>query len=81
MDGVTIKLAYPINISGRSLDEISLRRPKVRDRLASERQSGNEAEKEIRFIANLCELAPDEIEELDMADYVRVQEALAGFFS
>ena len=81
MDGMTIKLAYPISVSGRQLDELSMRRPKVRDRLSSEKHSGNEAEKEIRFIANLCELAPNEIEELDMADYVRVQEALAGFFT
>jgi hypothetical protein len=77
----TIELQYPINIDGQKVTNISLRRPKVLDRLLSEKSTGTEAEKEVRFIANLCGMAPDQIEQLDMSDYVRVQEALANFLS
>jgi hypothetical protein len=42
--------------------------------------SADDAEKEIRFIANLCEIAPSEIEKLDMADYLKVQDTLASFY-
>ena len=81
METASVKLHFPIQVNGKAIEELSLRRPKVRDRLAVEKMNGAEAEKEIRFIANLCEVAPSDIEELDMSDYVRVQEALAGFLS
>ena len=81
MEKTTIKLQYPLHVNGRELTEIQLRRPKVRDRLAVEKMSANQAEKEVRFIANLCELAPDEIEELDMADYTKLQETVSGVLS
>ena len=76
-----VELQYPINVHGTEISALNLRRPTVRDRLLSEKANGTEIEKEIRFIANLCELAPDDIEKLDMADYVKVQEVLAGFLS
>lgn len=81
MDTTSVKLTHPIQINGRQIAELQLRRPKVKDRLAVEKMNGAEAEKEVRFIANLCEVAPNEIEELDMSDYAKVQDALAGFLS
>ena len=81
-DITTINLSYPINSShGAEINELRMRRPKVRDRLVAEKMSGNQSEKEVRFIANLCELAPEDIEELDMADYNKIQTALSGFLS
>lgn len=76
-----IGLSYPINIDGREVSVLQMRRPKVGDRLAVEKMSGDEAEKEIRFIANLCELAPSEVEKLDLSDYLKIQDTLAGFLS
>ncbi|HBG94701.1 MAG TPA: phage tail assembly protein [Chromatiaceae bacterium] len=81
MEKTTIKLRYPLRVNGQEVTEIQLRRPKVRDRLAVEKMSASQAEKEVRFIANLCEMAPDEIEELDMADYTKIQETVTGFLS
>lgn len=77
----TIELQYPVTVDGQIINAINLRRPTVRDRLVSERSSGSDAEKEVRLVANLCEMAPDHIELLDMADYVKLQECLAGFLS
>jgi hypothetical protein len=77
----TITLQYPISADGARIEQLTLRRPLVRDRLIAEKASGNEVEKEIRLLANLCELPPQHIELLDMADYVKLQECLAGFLS
>ena len=77
----TISLQYPITVDGAVIEQITVRRPRVRDRLIAEKTPGNEVEKEIRLLANLCEMAPDAIEMLDMADYLKLQECLAGFLS
>ena len=79
--GETIQLQYPVTVDGAVLEQITMRRPLVRDRLIAEKTPGSDVEKEIRLLANLCELAPDTIEKLDMADYVKLQECLAGFLS
>ncbi|AJQ93232.1 phage tail assembly protein [Gynuella sunshinyii] len=77
----TIRLDYPITADGMEIDHLVMRRPLVRDRLVAEKASGSETEKEIRLIANLCEMAPQHIELLDLADYGKLQECLAGFLS
>jgi|GEM_PF-314837 len=77
----TIRLQYPLSVDGMTIESFTMRRPLVRDRLIAEKASGSEVEKEIRLIANLCEIAPQHIEMLDLADYTKLQECLAGFFS
>lgn len=74
-----IKLNEPIKIDGVNISELTLRRPKVRDRLAVERLGTNDAEKEVALIANLADIPKDAVEELDLADYAKIQEALQGF--
>lgn len=74
-----IKLNEPIKIDCVSISELALRRPKVRDRLAVERLGTNDAEKEVALIANLADIPKDAVEELDLADYAKIQEALQGF--
>ena len=76
-----IALQYPITADGALIERITMRRPRVRDRLIAEQAKGSEVEKEIRLIANLCELPPSYIELLDMADYVKLQECLASFLA
>jgi hypothetical protein len=74
-----IKLTETIKIDGVVISELTLRRPKVRDRLAVERLGTNDAEKEVALIANLADIPKDAVEELDLADYAKIQEALQGF--
>ncbi len=76
-----IELQYPIEVNGATVSTITLRRPTVRDRLVAEKAGGSEAEREIRLIANLGEMAPADVELLDMADYVKIQEHLTDFLS
>ncbi|MGZ4954445.1 MAG: phage tail assembly protein [Methylobacter sp.] len=77
-EATNLQLQYPLE-SG--ITHITLRRPKVRDMLASDKAKGSDAEKEIALFANLCEVAPVDIEALDMADYQALQKAYQGFLS
>jgi hypothetical protein len=74
-----IILDHPIQVNGVALKEILLRRPKVRDRLVVDKMTVSDAEKEILLIANLAEISREAIEELDLADYSKIQRQLQSF--
>lgn len=74
----TITLKFPAE---NGLTKLSIRRPKVRDMLATEKSKGSDAEKEVLLFANLCEAAPSDIEGLDMADYQQLQDAYKNFLA
>lgn len=78
---VEIALDYPVKVNGVAVDTLQMRRPKVRDMIAAEKGGGGNAETEVRLFANLCEVAPAVIEDVDMADYTRLQEEYTGFLS
>jgi len=75
-----IKLQYPITIDGAEYAELTMRRSKVKDRLAVSAMKGGDEEKEITLFANLCEVSPEVIKELDEVDYTNVQKVYMGFF-
>ena len=75
----TITLTEKITVDNKDIQEITLRRPKVRDRLAVERMGQSDAEKEVALIANLADLPKEILEELDLADYNKIQEVLQDF--
>ena len=81
MSKVKIELTHSIEIDGAKVSVIQLRRPKVRDMLSVEKSVDNDAEKEIQLFANLSELSPDSLLELDMADYAKLQKAYQDFLS
>ncbi len=76
-----IKLIEPIKVDGVVIHEINMRRPKVRDLIMSNKDGLSEAEREINLIANLVELPKDSINDLDLADYLQIQEKLQSFLS
>lgn len=76
---VTIPLTLPVIVEGSDHRQLIMRRSKVRDRLLVDRLGGSDAEKEVRLFANLCEVAPEVIEDLDEADYEALQRAYLGF--
>ena len=76
-----IKLENPIKIDGVEVNEISLRPPKVRDLIVSSKKNIDEAEKEVNLIANLGEISPETVQELDLRDYIKIQEWLRDFLS
>jgi len=60
--------------------KITMRKPKVRDmRIVANEE--NEIEKEIKLISNLTNLTVEELDDMDLEDYRKLQEALMGFLS
>lgn len=81
MANQSIELTHAIEIDGVRVKTLKIRRPKVRDMLSVEKSTDNDAQKEINLFANLCELTPDQLMDLDMADYTQLQKAYQGFLS
>jgi hypothetical protein len=80
MNTNTIKLEYPITVNGTQIQTVTLRRPTVRDIKAAARQgAGSDEETETTLISNLSGLAPTDIDQIDFADYLAIQEVLKGF--
>lgn len=74
----TIKLKHPITADGIELKEITLRRPKVRDLERMDKVSGEMA-KAVTLIADLAEISPDQVREIDAEDFAAAAEALGDF--
>ena len=68
-----LDLKYPVTVDGAEVAGLDMRRAKARDSRDAAQGGGSPGEVEIRLFANLCEVSPKVIEELDMADYVRLQ--------
>ena len=81
MMNTTLKLIYPVTASGIETTTLTMRRPKVRDMLIGEKKGQSDAEREIHVFANLCEVTPDLIQELDMVDYAELQKSYQDFLS
>lgn len=75
-----IDLAYPIEFEGTKLTKITLRRPSVKDARKARTAHKDAADQEIALVSALSGLPPSAIEELDLSDYSKIQEALSGFF-
>ena len=75
-----IKLQFPVKVDGVELNELSMRRSKVKDRLVVSSMKCTDEEKEIRLFANLCEVSPEVVQELDEVDYAAVQKVYMSFF-
>jgi len=72
----TVTLREPIEINGAKIGVLTLRRPKVRDLEAIDKIAGETA-KTVALIANLSELPPETIRELDAADFAAASKAVA----
>ncbi|RPE72545.1 tail assembly chaperone E/41/14-like protein [Tibeticola sediminis] len=72
----TITLREPVEINGAQIGVLSLRRPKVRDLEAIDKVQGETA-KTVMLIANLAEWTPEQVRELDAADFAAASKAVA----
>ncbi|MFK4764551.1 phage tail assembly protein [Desulfobaculum sp. SPO524] len=76
-----ITLDHPVTWQGQEIAALDMRRPKVRDVAANEERKGTDVQKEISLFADLCEVSVDVLEDMDMADYRKLQQAYTGFLS
>jgi hypothetical protein len=81
-DTARVKLVRPFKVEDRTITEVTIRRPKVRDLRALEkiREPGaTELDQSIVMTATLCDLPPDAMDEMDAADFASISEVLSGF--
>lgn len=74
----TITLDYPFTFKGVEYAELELRRPKMRDMKKAQAHK-DDMTKSIHMMADLCEVAPALIEELDTADFEKVSAKVGEF--
>ena len=71
-----ICLKYPVQLaSGKALDKIVLRRAKVADLREASRGGASQEDQEVALLARLSGLLPEDVLELDLADYKALQDA------
>jgi hypothetical protein len=77
-----VSLTHAITAGGAKVQEITVRRPKVRDlrQIEALRSGSSEIDQGVSMVAVLSGLSPDEIDEMDAGDFARVSEIVAGFF-
>lgn len=78
MSRETITLQYPVTVAGEEIAELHLRRPKMRDMKRAQKHK-DDLEKSIHMIADLAEVSPTVVEELDTADFAAVSNKLGEF--
>ena len=71
-----ICLKYPVQLaSGKVLDKLALRRAKVADLREASRGGASQEDQEVALLARLSGLLPEDVLELDLADYKALQDA------
>lgn len=74
-----IDLKYPIKTGeGKTVSSLELRRAKVADLRAASRGSDSQEDQEVALLASLSGLLPEDVLELDLADYKALQDAFRG---
>jgi hypothetical protein len=54
-----------------------MREPTVEDMERYQDDKGSDAQREVRMIANLCEISPDDVRKMPLRDYARLQAGVA----
>jgi deoxycytidine triphosphate deaminase len=75
----TVKLDHPIKIDGQVVKEIKMRRPTVQDLIAQDKFEGVETERAIAMLGRLASINPEDLGQMDAADYVKLDKAYVGF--
>ncbi|MBN9023185.1 MAG: phage tail assembly protein [Rhizobiales bacterium] len=78
----TVRLSQPIASDGKTVTEVQVRRPKVKDLRAMERDTStlaNHIDQGVAMAALLTELPVEVIDEMDAVDFATVSEVIAGF--
>ena len=74
-----VELDFPIQVSGVEVKHLVMRRPKVRDEVAYTKSKGDDSDKVLQLLASLCEVAPDDLLELDASDFAKLEAQYQDF--
>lgn len=76
---IDIELSRPIKIDGVEVKALRMRDIKVKDQIVVSKMKGTDAENEVALMANLCSVTPEEIQQMSMRDYTKLQKAYRDF--
>lgn len=76
-----IKLDFPVVVDSVEYSSLNMRRSKVKDRLLAQKAKADPADREIYLFGLLCGVGESVIQELDDADYAKLQDTYQGFLS
>lgn len=74
-----VELDFPIQVSGVEVKHLVMRRPKVRDEVAYTKSKGDDSDKVLQLLASLCEVAPDDLLDLDASDFAKLETQYQDF--
>lgn len=72
----TITLRHPVEVLGQKIDSLVLRRPKARDLVKLEDAKGSNSRRTFNLIADLANVAPEVVLELDPEDLAQINDWL-----
>lgn len=76
---VEITLDFPIQLADRLLERVTMRRPVMRDMVKHDIGADVNLANSMALIADLCNLAPPELDDMDTCDYEKLQNQLLSF--
>lgn len=76
---VEIELEFPFTLDGADYVSVTMRRPKVRDSLKQSKSKGNDLEKGLHLMADLCELPVEVFYEMDEVDLNKISDQYSAF--
>lgn len=79
-DKATITLSRPLSIDGTKVPKVTMREPTVRDEMLARKMTGTDSvDNESTLLANLCGILKEDLQNMSLKDYRRLQEAFLGF--
>ena len=75
----TIVLDYPVQLADRLMTEVVMKRPSMKVLRVNRIKGEQDVEGEMKLFCALTGLRVEEMEELDAADYARLQETYVRF--
>ncbi len=76
---VDIPLDFPVDFDGERVEKLTMRRPKVRDSFKASRLKGDDFERGLTLMADLCERPKELLLELDEIDLEKLQAQYGSF--
>ncbi|MGI9278205.1 MAG: phage tail assembly protein [Endozoicomonas sp.] len=75
-----INLHFPIQLDGKKINKLTMRRPTVRDRLLAAKDEGaSPDEVEVKMFAILMDIPEENLHDMDLLDYEQCARAVNDF--
>ncbi len=75
----TIKLQFPVQLSDSLLQDVTIRRPKIKDMIKHNVRETMSFQESVGLTADLCGLNVEDMAELDAEDFELIQKQLLRF--